>query len=1028
MSGMKKFGFYFLMTLYFNSATYGQPLHFRHITTEDGLSQNSINCIYQDHQGFMWFGTQDGLNRYDGYKIITFRHDPGDSNSISHSWIWDIYGDGDQNLWVATWFGLNKYNPQSNKFTKYFPDKTNPDAIRGDRPAAICEDAEGNLWVGTWGGGLNKYIKNKEGFDHFLHDPRYENSLPDNFVRKLFLDHSGRLWIGTWNGLARMIKKDTTISFIRYDQNPENPGPSGSNRITSIAEDKQGHIWVGTFGGGLLKIDAGTGNYTRYLYNTSNSHTIGSNDINSLLIDDRGTIWAGTFSNGLSRLIPETKEFETYVNDPGIETSIGGNSVYSLYQDRSGLIWAGAGGVNVLSLKTRRFNLYTEITNQDFNNITAICEDNSGNIWLASNQHGLIRYNPATHVQVRFAHDPSNLASLSCNNVSDIKCDIYGNIWVGTRGRGLNLWIPDKGKFKHIQHDRQGKVVKNSMKYINGLETDQSGHIWIATYDQGLIRFDPASGQYKNFKSNPKDSHSLSGNYLLHLYADSKHTLWIGVWGGGLCRFNKEKETFTRYVHDSDNHNSLIDDIVHSIHEVKTDSGRVIWVGTSNGLSYFLPDKSPVSFRHFTTKDGLNSNVVYGILHDDRGNLWLSGNSGLSRFNPITLQTTNFDIGDGLQGNEFNAGACTILSNGMFLFGGIEGFNAFYPDSIQNSDFPAPIAITEFLVLNKEKYSPLEIQSINDVKLPYKENFFSFEFAALDFTDPLKNMYTYQLTGIDRDWINAGHRRFASYTDIRPGDYTFQVKGTNSDGVWSNQIQQFRIRIMPPYWQTWWFRLLVLLVLSILLYALHRFRVNKLLELERLRVRIASDLHDDIGSALTRIAIHSEQLQSEKNPEKVPGTSKKIGALSRSVISTMSDIVWSIDARNDTWGNMLDRMKDLVYNSLLLKEVNTTFDIKGIDESHKILLKYRQNIFYIFKEAINNIMKHSNATSVRIVIHKSPHTFEMEIAENGNGFDLKDVRYGNGLRNMKMRAENIGGILDILTETGVKVKLKVKGI
>ena len=1020
MAGMKKIGAFFLMTLQFYGAVYGQPLSFRHITEEDGLSQNSIYCIYQDREGFMWFGTQDGLNRYDGYNIITFRHDPEDSNSISHSWIWDIFEDRDRNLWIATWYGLNRYDPHTNQFKAYLPDSTNPGAILGDRPAAIREDADGNLWIGTWGGGLNKFIKKDDRFDHFLNIPGDDHSLPANYVRKLFLDRSGRFWVGTWNGLALMTKSDSSVRFIRYDCDDSSRAPPGGRRITSITEDEQGNIWAGTFGGGLLRIDPENARCTRYLYETSGNHAAGSNDISSVLIDDHHNVWAGTFSDGLIRLSVLSGRMDVYKNDPLNPAGIRANNVYSMLQDRSGLIWIGAGGLNILNQKNKRFNLLAENFNAEFKDITAFCEDDAGNLWMTSNQQGIVRYNLHTGKQHRFDHEASGAGNLNCNNVSDVIRDPDGNIWVGTRGGGLSVYSPLTRTFKHLPGNE-------NTKYINALETDREGRIWMATYDRGLISYDARNRSYKTYISDPGNPKSLSGNYLLHLCTDSKDHLWIGVWGGGLCRFNRSDATFTRYVHDPENPGSLIDNIVHSIHEVQTDSADVLWIGTSNGLSYFLPDRKPAVFHHFTTKDGLYSNVIYGILDDSKGNLWLSGNNGLTQFNPRTKKARHFDKGDGLAGDEFNASACIKLENGMYLFGGIDGFNAFYPDSIQSSSFKPPIALTSFRVLNKEKCSAFQLPVLQDIVLPYKENFFSFEFSSLDFTEPAKNRYAYQLEGIDREWIDAGPRRFVSYTDIRPGNYLFKIKGTNHDGIWSNEIREINIVILPPYWQTWWFRLLVVIAFLALLYAFHRYRVNKLLELERLRVRIASDLHDDIGSALTRIAIHSEQIQASKKLENALRISKKIGALSRGVISTMSDIVWSIDARNDTWGNLIDRMKEVVHNTLLLKEIDARFDVKGVNESHKIPLRYRQNIFYIFKEAINNIVKHSDAGKVRIALLKAAHTFEMTISDNGTGIDFENIRYGNGLKNMKMRAESMKGTLEILNNNGVTIHLKITG-
>ncbi len=1020
-----KTGTFLLFTIHLAGVIFGQSVSFRHLTTEDGLSQNSINCIFQDRTGFMWFGTQDGLNRYDGYNIKIFRHDPSDSNTVSHSWIWDVYEDRGQALWIATWSGLNRYDRHTNEFTVFLPDSTDSGAIRGDRPAAICEDSLGNIWVGTWGGGLNKYIKEENRFVHYLHEPGNSFSFPNNFVRAMHVDDEGRIWIGTWGGLALMVNAEDSIFFKNYLLD-DTAGSEGPARVMSIDGDKEGNIWVGTFGRGLFKINP-NGVIDNFKHDPDDPGSLSSDDITSVLADRYGIVWSGTISDGLNRLDPVSGRVERIRANPNDNGSIGSNEVYSMFEDRSGLLWVGAGGINILNPQHKRFNEIV-LNNQEIKDIIAFCEDDDGYIWFASNQNGLIRFDPGSGKSVDFKNDPADPSSLSANSVSSIVKDHLGNLWIGTRGEGLNLYEPKTQSFRRFPEIDAGSVIISGMKYINGLATDDSGLIWIGTYDQGLIMFDPRRHLYKHFYAEAGNPKSLSGNYILHLYVDSRQNLWAEIWGGGICRFNREDESFTRFLHDAQDPHSLPDNIVHTMHEVLTDSGRVLWVGTSNGLSYFFPEDLQPQFHHFTTKDGLNSNVVYGIMHDDHGNLWLSGNGGITRFNPATGKVAHFNSGDGLQANEYNASAVYKLKNCLFLFGGVNGFNAFFPDNIGNSDYQPTVAFTSIRVMNEERFPPLQLPVINELALPFRDNFFSFEFVALDFTQPVKNKYQYRLEGIDQNWIDAGTRRFANYTDIRAGDYLFRVRGTNSDGVWSDFVREFHVTVRPPYWQTWWFFAIILAVVMAILYAIHRYRVKRLLEMERLRIRIASDLHDDIGSALTRIAIHSEQLQTGKNPDEVHGISQKIGALSRSVISTMSDVVWSIDARNDTWGNLLDRMKDVVHNTLMIKEIRAVFRFEGINEAHKISLKYRQNIYYIFKEAINNVLKHSNANKVEIELTKTAGVFEMRISDNGKGFDPEKIRYGNGLKNMKMRAANIGGSVKISQEGGVTVHLKVKGI
>ena len=479
-------------------------------------------------------------------------------------------------------------------------------------------------------------------------------------------------------------------------------------------------------------------------------------------------------------------------------------------------------------------------------------------------------------------------------------------------------------------------------------------------------------------------------------------------------------------MHDPDNSLSISGNIVHYIYETKSKKEKTIWAGTSNGLSYMQFTGAPTgSFKHLSMKDGLPGNVIYGILEDNSGNLWLSTNQGLSKFNPTTKAIKNYDKNDGLQSNEFNAGACLKLENGELLFGGINGFNIFNPDSIKESNYEPPLVFTSFKVFNKSIFSGPYIANDQCIQLSYKQNFFSFEFAALDYRQTSKNQYAYKMEGIDEDWVYTGTRRYVSYTNIEPGNYKFLIKGTNKDGIWSRHTSNLNIRIKPPYWKTWWFKILSILIVSLFFYMYHKYRLNKLLEIERLRTQIASDLHDDIGSALTKISIYSEQIHSGINKNMIFNSSKKIGILSREVIATMSDVIWSIDSRNDTLKDLTERMRDLAYDSLPMSDVHVVFQTKGFEKNRKIPVNYRQNIFYIFKEAINNILKHANAKEVRIELSYIEKIFTLTIKDNGIGFNLDTVKKGNGLKNMKMRADRIGASLQFITDTGSLIILKL---
>ena len=1016
------------ISICFETHVISQTKGFNHLTIDDGLSQNTINCIFQDRNGFLWFGTQDGLNRYDGYGFTIYRHEPHDSNSLSHSWIWDVYEDTHKNLWIATWQGLTQYDPTQDQYYRHLPEPGSQTRLHGGRPTALCEDNQGDIWVATWGGGLSRYDHQSGHFKTFRNDPSDTTSLPSDMVRTLHYDRYGTLWIGTWNGLAS-CQPDSSFpfAFTIYKHNPGHKGSISSNQITAIQRDSKGTLWIGTLGGGLNVMPKDGDKFEAFRFSPNDPYSVSSDEISVIYETTRGELWIGTAAHGLNIFNASDQSFDRFYHNPERENSLGSNSVFSIFEDESGLVFVGAGGLNIYNPQLENFQQMTYIPGLDNSisdrNIITFYEDPEGFIWIGTAAGGLNKYDRVRKTFEVYRHSSADPASLSHNSVSSIGGDNDGNIWIGTRGGGLNLFNPGTGKFTHF---RESAEIPGStgLDYINGLVVDGSGQVWIATYNMGMIHFNPADSTCTRFESRPENSTTISGNYTLRIFQDSSGDMWIGTWGAGVSLYQPEKNQFTRFLHDASNPFSLCDNIVHTIYETISDTGRIIWIGTSGGLSYFNPDSIPnQKFKHIYQSDGLPSNVIYGILEDPAGHLWISSNKGICRYQPATRVFKNYDVHDGLQSNEFNAGAALELRDHQFLFGGVNGFNAFYPDQITISQYHPPVVLTSFKIFNESMDFDQSLNTVKHIDLAFKQNFFSFEFAVLDYSKPDKNQYKYKMEGIDPDWVFSGTRRYASYTKIPPGTYEFLVSGTNSEGIWSTYNRSVQIHVATPYWQTWWFQLLILSLILLILYALHRFRIRKLLELERLRLRIASDLHDDIGSALTRIVIHSEQLQSNPDQEKTASNLSKIASISREVITTMSDVIWSIDSRQDSLGDMIDRMLDFSYNTLSLKDIKFTFLHNGLDKNKKIPVDYRQNIYYIFKEAINNIVKHADATEVTIRLSNEKSQFHMQIHDNGTGFNPETGHKGHGLKNMKMRADRIRGQLDITVNNGVQINL-----
>ncbi|MEN8155450.1 MAG: two-component regulator propeller domain-containing protein [Bacteroidota bacterium] len=1006
---------------------------FKHLTVEDGLSQNTINCIFQDHAGIIWLGTQDGLNCYDGYRLKTYRHDPSDPSSLSHNWIWDVIEDDSLNLWIATWEGLTKFDRRADRFMRYLPDSSDQNAISGTRPASLVTGPQGQLWIGTWGGGLNRYDPAKGTFTQFRNLADSGKHYPGDFIRELFMDRQGAVWIGTWNGLWRCsADHGNAASFEQYSHHPEQPGSVSSNRITALEEDPHGNIWIGTLGGGLNRYNRHNNQFVRFLYDENDPRSISSNDITSIENDGKGGLWIGTVSDGLNRFDPVTGKFMRFKNNPERPGSIATDAVFSVFKDRGGVLWVGAGGINTYSRKFQRFDPTPPFNNLKAacagKNIRAICEEREGIIWIGTRNNGLLRFNPENGKWVWYRHQPGNPNSLSQNEVTSITSGRNGLIWIGTSGGGLNSLDPRTGVF--CRYNEQDALPATwGLNRISGIVADEQGTIWIATLDRGLIAFYPGRERYRAFRSDQSDPSTLSGNYLFRIFQDSRGDLWIGSWGGGLNRFDREEGRFTRFMHNPDDPSSLPGNIIHSIHEQVGDSSRLIWIGTASGFASLDPEWPDSGFTHFPASSHLPSQSVYGTLFDSKGNLWISSNAGISRFDRGEGSVKHFNIRDGLPGNEFNGGAFLELSQGLFAFGGIAGLLLFHPDSIGESDFQPEIALTSFSLFNEILYEGVSLCAQESITLSYDQNFFSFEFASTDYSDPQKNRFRYQLEGIDREWRLSGDRHYASYTKIAPGHYRFRVQGTNSDGIWSDREAEIGLIITPPFWQRWWFRGMILSVLLMLVFSIHLYRIRKVKDIERLRTRIASDLHDDIGSALSRISVYSQQILTLQERSRIRDASGRISALSREVIATMGDIVWSIDARNDSTADLLSRMQELTHNLLSESDIRVSFTHEGMNQRKPLRVQVRQNLYYIFKEALNNIVKHAEADHVDISVINSDSAFSMVIADNGNGYDPVLIRRGNGIGNMEMRAARIGATLNLSngeSGSGVEIRLNMK--
>lgn len=783
-------------------------VRFEHISLEEGLSQSVVTNILQDEKGFLWFGTQDGLNRFDGYEFKIFKFDPEDPFSISHNFIISMVEDPSGVIWFGTnGGGINSYDPNTGHFTRYQYDPEDPHSIDGNIVNALFIDGEGVLWAGVTGGGLNRLDPSTGQFTHYQFDINDPNSISGNTPTTIIEDQDGTLWVGTFNAGFNHFDPETG-KFTRYQNDPEDPNSLSDNNVQVLFQDKEGLLWVGTNIGGLNKFDPQTGEFTSYQNDPNDPESISNNNIFSIYEDQRGAFWVGTSGGGLNLLERDTGKFIQYQNDPNNPYSLANNVILSIFEDQAGILWFGTFGAGVDRYdphKQKFFSYFPDPNNtQSLNNeqIWAIYEDDEGVLWLGTNGGGLNRFNRPTGEWRHYLNDPNDPNSLSNNAIFTILKDSDGIFWIGTGGGGLNRFDPETEEFTQY----------NITPIVLSLNEDRSGTLWVGAANAGgLAKLDRQTGDYETFLNDPNDPNSISDNTISFIHETSDGILWIGTFNGGLNKFDPDEGIFKSFTNDPDDPNSISQNTLIGIHE--TGDGT-LWIGTLGGLIKFDPVDE--TFTTYTEKDGLPNNVVYDILEDDGGNLWLSTNRGLSKFNPQDDTFENYTAKNGLQSNEFNQGASFKNRKGEMYFGGVSGLTVFHPDLVYDNPYIPPIVITDFQLFNESvevgEESPLQkvIEETDEIELAYTDDFIGFEYAALHFSSPNETQYAYIMEGLDKDWNYVGNRRFAGYTNVPPGDYTFRVKGTNSDGVWNDEGASLRIVIPPPFWQTLWFQILVL--------------------------------------------------------------------------------------------------------------------------------------------------------------------------------------------------------------------------
>lgn len=971
-----------------------QNVYFDHLTIEDGLSQSSVHAVIQDRYGFMWFGTAGGLNKYDGYSIERYTHNLLDSTTIANDWITQLYEDASGRIWVGTAGGLSMYHPLAHHFSSV---RLDDQGVQGISVVDVLSDTSGRVWVATRQG-LFRYDPNTGQSKLIISTPvtalcgespgTFWIGTPDSLflaswidgshteysvgisVTSLRRDHAGHLWIASNNGLYRLDRSRTHLESITLLGKQLGKEP----RILKLYEDRGGWLWLGTASHGLLKMDPKREKIIAYTYDHAGTGSLGRGEVQSIFEDRTGIMWVGTSIGGISKLSKTRGRFKVARHENG--EGILDHNIWSITEDRDGNLWFST--ESGLCFLDRGANSYRHVTIEGASKrLFHIHEDPSGSLWLGGTD-GLSRMDRETRAVRHYRHRDGDSTGLSKGDVRAVLPD--GDVlWVGT-STGLDRLDLTTETFS------RSLPVRGA---VQCLSNDVQGNLWVGTMS-GLYRIDPSRSNVTTFERTAGGEDELSHQFILSIYPEPGGDVWIGTYGGGLNRFDAKTQTF----------------------------------------------------ESFSYLEGVGESIVYGILPGNDRYLWLSTNRGLVRFDPVSRASRTYDVSDGLSSNEFNQGAYCRTRAGELFFGNINGYVSFFPDEIRDNQYVPPVLVTAFKKFDRVIRFEQPIWEMTDLQLPYDDNFFSFEFAALDFNNPSKNRYAYKLEGFDNSWIYCGTRRYASYTNLSPGQYVFRVIASNDDLVWNDRGFAIRVTIVPPFWRTWWFYAIVVVIVILAAVGLHEYRVRqevkqtlaiqkaRIQESERVRKKAADDFHDEFGHKLTKITLLCEVMKNDmqdRRPETVDVLNKIINT-SKTLSIGMRDFLWTMNPEKDSLYEAAVRLKD--FGDDLFDRSGVAFTVDGLTpvmESVKLTMEWRRNLTLIFKEAMNNILKHARSRNVHLEFGLSEGHVNIRLSDDGVGFSSANGSAGHGLFSMRNRAQKLHAELSIQSSDEIGTVVHFRG-
>ena len=952
-----------LTLLFFAIKIHPQEIHFKHLTIDDGLSQNFVSCILQDQKGFMWFGTKDGLNRYDGYSFVIYQNNPFDTTTISENFITSLFEDSRSYIWVGTLNGgLNCFQRETESFIRinfrsHAQEKNNLSEIK-----SITEDSKGNIWFATRGDGLFRLsMKNgnprQTSYKQFISTAGNTEGINSNIINCLLIDSKDNLWLGTDSGLNHFDFLTGKFKHFNIQTKNKNAPESIYQRsISSIYESKNGDLWLGTLSG-LVKFDRRTGGYKLFPHHYE-VYRYGWGRIVQIIEDYTGKLWLAT-PGELMRFDPHFSSYDYFINDPDNPKSVSFSSISSLLTDKTGIVWVGTAGmgISLYDSKAERFSTLLKKKEPQSRitgfSVRSILEESNDIVWVSTAV--LYRWNRKTGELKSYETSSDRLDDFGNTGVWAMIKSADGKIWTATT-EGLYRYDPLTDKAKQYKFNPSNNLGL-PQKEVYAVFEDREKSIWIATENYFSKLIDIDKGIFQNFRYQSSQPNNEQVKTVIS--QDGTGLFWLGT-KNGLIRFDIKNKSFYTFKNDPKNSQSLSNDFIKSICVDPYEPERILWIGTAGGgLNRFEIDKN--SFTHFSERNGLPNNVVYGILPDAKGNLWLSTNKGLSKFNPRDSTFRNFDVVDGLQSNEFNTGAYYRSKSGELFFGGIKGLNYFYPEKIKDNPHLPKIALTNLKVgdnyvsvKNDKSILQKAFSETDTLVLSYADDVVTFEFAALDYSAPEKNQHAYKLENFNSDWIYSGSLRSATYTHLPPGEYIFRVKGSNNDGVWNEKGIALTLIITPPWWSTWWAYILYGLIFVSGLYVIRRYELNRLklknqLKLEKvetdtlrnldnLKSHFFANISHEFRTPLTLILGQVESVMSANIETKEKGKLQVANRNARRLLSLINQL---LDLSKLEAGSM--KLNAEQHNIVsFLKSLFYSFE--SLAETQKITLKFESDL------------------------------------------------------------------------------------